>query len=122
MKFTSILTLNLLIIFGCKESVVFPDEVEISSKGKVITIHNRLKSKVYYSLIESGASATIYWCPRIDENTPTVYPQKSVNIDFENVFGFKNDSEKAIVYYWEAVNENGSLVPGNLHRVVVELH
>ena len=66
-------------------------------------------------------AAVINWAPGIDENNPSIASQKFVEINFEDIAGYDDGDEEAIVYYWIAVSKSGSLVPGNLHQVVVRL-
>ena len=120
-KSTSIFLFSLLIFFGCEENAVSPKGLQVSTQDNVLKIHNGLESRVYYFVVGRNTAVVINWAPTVNQNSRSIGSQKFVELNFEDIFGYEDGVEEAIVYYWMAVNENGSLVPGNVHSVIVGL-
>ncbi|TRX54369.1 hypothetical protein FNH22_19855 [Fulvivirga sp. M361] len=112
---------SFLVFFGCNDNDTSPLSLEVSTADQVLRIHNGLESKVYYFIVERADAELINWAPSVDGNAPCIEPKKSVEIQFEDIQGYDNDAEEVIVYYWMAMDENGSLVPGEIQSLVVGL-
>ena len=116
-----LVSLLVLVLGSCKEDKDFPSDLEVSVQETVLTLHNRSNVRVYYMVVESETAAVIDWAPNIGGNTPSIDPQKSIEINVEDIVGYKDGAEQAIVYHWIGVEENGTLVPGNFQHIVVNL-
>lgn len=112
---------GLLVLGGCKEDKDFPGGLEVSVQEMVLTLHNRSNVRVYYMVVESETAAVIDWAPNIGANTPSIDPQKSIEINVEDIIGYDDGAEQAIVYHWIGVEENGVWVVGDFQQIVVHL-
>ncbi|MDN5204879.1 hypothetical protein QQ008_26040 [Fulvivirgaceae bacterium BMA10] len=121
LKFTFIFLVCLLVFLSCEKNDISPGDLEVSSHDKVLKIHNRFESEIYYFVVERNTAALINWVPRVGKNSPFVESGKTVEVNFESILGYKDDAEEAIVYYWIAIHQKGSLVPGNVHSIIVNL-
>jgi hypothetical protein len=108
----ALVTTLAILALGC-ESAVGPDQgLSASIVGDSLRLENGTPRPTYFFEVEAGLAARINWAPCSDPRTcQAVAPGSALMIPLTDVFGFEEDSEVVLVYWWYLVPRRGKYQP-----------
>ncbi len=94
----------------------------VLATGTAFTLTNGTNAPAFYFVVERGTSASILWIPCVDltGDCSWIPPRDEVRVRYTDVFGYRNNDQEALVYWWFAVRgENGAMEPDSIRFLIV---
>ena len=108
-------------LIGCNSDDTSVGDISVIAINSGIEIRNRSSTTLYYFIVDQDALAAILWAPSVTDETPSVNPFSSKSIPFSEVLGYENETTTIIFYYWDAIDLNGQLQPGEVRLIEIDL-
>lgn len=116
-------TALILSLAACDLITGLETRVEVVNDPPNIAVTNEGDRTIYYFAIDQNSLALILWAPCTDPDTcDRVRPGERVDIPYETILGFSEDTEVIVVNWWHLVpRQGGGFEPDSLRRVEVRL-
>ena len=110
----------LLCLFLPACSLLGTDDGTVSATASPpeLTIQNQTDETIYSFTVGRQMAALINWAPSVGGEGIAAGGEK--HIQYEKILRSER-GEEAIVYWWNAVQDDGERVPGEIQSIVVEL-
>ncbi len=121
------LALVLCGVFVCSGCSLFGDEASTFGDAERVTatlaedelvVTNHTREPIWTFVIGRASAALIYWVPHLEGEG--LAPGASERIKLSDIDKSKSEDE-VLVYWWQAIVEDGERVPGEVHSLRVEL-